>query len=169
MKRHAISSLVVGLVVATPAFADDKADVEAAIEYWGTSVADGCISDPNKIANLYAKDGVLWGTLSPSIRSDPAGIQAYFKDACTKLPKLTVEFKDHLVRVYGDTAIDSGTYVFSFEKDGAKTDLPARYTFVLVKDGGQWQIVDHHSSAMPKEGRPPAIEKQDGIGGRALQ
>jgi uncharacterized protein (TIGR02246 family) len=159
MKRHAISSLAVLFLLATPVFADDSANVKAAIENWGKSVADGCISDPNKIANLYAKDGVLWGTLSPAIRSDPAGIQGYFKDACAKLPRLTVEFKDHLVRVYGDTAIDSGTYVFSFEKDGAKTDLPARYTFVLVKNGGQWQIVDHHSSAMPK----------DGTGSRALQ
>jgi uncharacterized protein (TIGR02246 family) len=138
------------LLLASPTIADDKAEVKAAIESWGKTVADGCTSDPNKIANLYAKDGVLWGTLSPAIRSDAAGIQGYFKDACVKLPKLTVDFKDHLVRVYGNTAVDSGTYVFSFEKEGAKTELPARYTFVLVKNGGQWQIVDHHSSAMPK-------------------
>ena len=150
MKRHAISSLALLLLAASTANADDKANVEAATESWGKSIADGCSHDPNRIANLYAKDGVLWGTLSPSLRSDAAGIQDYFKDICAKLPKLTVAFKDRLIRVYGDTAIDSGTYVFSFEKDGAKTDLPARYTFVLVKDGGQWQIVNHHSSAMPK-------------------
>jgi len=150
MKKVAISSVALLLFAASAAIADDKADVKAAIENWGKTVADGCTSDPNKIANLYAKDGVLWGTISQSIRSDAAGIQDYFKGACVKLPKLTVEFKDHLVRVYGNAAIDSGTYVFSFEKDGAKTDLPARYTFVLVKNGGQWQIVDHHSSAMPQ-------------------
>ena len=150
MQRLAASSVALLLLAADPAIADDKADVTAAIESWGRTVADGCTSDPNKIANLYAKDGVLWGTLSPSIRSDAAGIQDYFTGACAKLPKLTVAFKDHLVRVYGDTAIDSGTYVFSFEKDGAKADLPARYTFVLVKTGGRWQIVDHHSSAMPR-------------------
>jgi uncharacterized protein (TIGR02246 family) len=150
MERPAIATVALLLLAIVPAVADDNADVKAAIESWGKTVADGCTSDPNKIANLYAKDGVLWGTLSPSIRSDAAGIQGYFKDACGKLPKLTVEFKDHLVRVYGNTAIDSGTYVFSFEKDGAKADLPARYTFVLVKDGARWEIVDHHSSAMPK-------------------
>ena len=150
MQRLAASSAALMLLAADPAIADDKADVTAAIESWGRTVADGCTSDPNKIANLYAKDGVLWGTLSPSIRSDAAGIQDYFSGACAKLPKLTVEFKDHLVRVYGDTAIDSGTYVFSFDKDGAKTDLPARYTFGLVKACDRWQIVDHHSSAMPK-------------------
>jgi uncharacterized protein (TIGR02246 family) len=150
MKRQAISGVALLLLATSPATADDKADVIAAIESWGKAVAHGCTSDPGKIASLYAKDGVLWGTLSQSIRRDAAGIQAYFKDACAKLPKLTVAFKDHLVRVYGNTAIDSGIYVFSFEKDGAKTDLPARYTFVLVKNGGQWQIVDHHSSVMPK-------------------
>src|SRR5262245_23742209 len=150
MKRPAISIVALSLLAAGPALADDKADVQAAIETWGRTVADGCTSDPNKIARLYAQDGVLWGTISHSIRNGAAGIQDYFQGACVKLPKLTVEFKDHLVRVYGNTAIDSGIYVFSFEKDGAKTDLPARYTFVLVKNGGQWQIVDHHSSAMPK-------------------
>ena len=150
MKGLATSTVALSLFATCPAIADEKADVKDAIESWGKTVAEGCISDPDKIAGLYAKDGVLWGTLSPSIRSDAAGIQGYFKDACVKLPKLTVAFKDHLVRVYGNTAIDSGTYVFSFEKDGAKTDLPARYTFVLVRNGGRWQIVDHHSSAMPK-------------------
>ena len=150
MKRLAMSSAALLLVAASVAFADDKADVKTAIETWGSAVADGCASDPGKIARLYAQDGVLWGTLSPSIRSDAAGIQDYFNDACAKLPKLTVAFKDHLVRVYGDTAIDSGTYVFSFEKDGIRADLPARYTFVLRKTGDRWRIVDHHSSAMPK-------------------
>jgi uncharacterized protein (TIGR02246 family) len=149
MRRLAISSLALALL-AGAAIADDRADVKAAIESWGKTVADGCTSDPNKIARLYAKDGVLWGTLSQSLRSDAVGIRDYFEGACAKLPKLRVEFKDHRVRVYGNTAVDSGTYVFSFEKDGAKADLPARYTFVLVKNGGQWQIVDHHSSAMPQ-------------------
>jgi uncharacterized protein (TIGR02246 family) len=146
-----ISAVALVLLAVSPAVGDDRADVEAAIEGWGNTVADGCTSDPNKIARLYAKDGVLWGTLSQSIRADAAGIQDYFSGACAKLPKLTVAFRDHHIRVYGDTAIDSGTYVFSFEKDGARAELPARYTFVLVKSGGLWQIVDHHSSAMPQQ------------------
>ena len=54
------------------------------------------------------------------------------------------------VRVYGDTAINSGYYTFSYEKDGQPTQLPARYSFALVKRDGKWLIVDHHSSTMPK-------------------
>jgi hypothetical protein len=30
------------------------------------------------------------------------------------------------------------------------TQLPARYSFTLVKRDGKWLIADHHSSAMPK-------------------
>ena len=33
--------------------------------------------------------------------------------------------------------------------DGETKTLPARYSFTFVKDGGNWMIVDHHSSAMP--------------------
>jgi hypothetical protein len=54
------------------------------------------------------------------------------------------------IRVYGgDTAVNTGYYTFSFEKDGATQSLPARYSFTLVKRDGDWEIVDHHSSAMP--------------------
>jgi hypothetical protein len=71
--------------------------------------------------------------------------------ACKTLPKLTVEFHDPLIRVYGgDTAINSGSYTLSYEKDGEKVKLPARYSFTLVKRDGQWLIVDHHSSTLPK-------------------
>ena len=66
------------------------------------------------------------------------------------LPNLTVTFEDPYIRVYGDTAVNTGYYTFSYEKDGATQSLPARYSFTLVKRDGDWQIVDHHSSAMPQ-------------------
>jgi uncharacterized protein (TIGR02246 family) len=148
MKRLAISSLALSLV-ASPVYADDEQDVLAAMNQWSETVAEGCTSDPNKIVALYAPDGVLWGTISATIRSGTDPITDYFVNACQKLPKLSVVFKDPLVRVYGDTAINSGYYTFSYEKDGKKVDLPARYSFTLVKSNGKWLIADHHSSIMP--------------------
>ena len=53
------------------------------------------------------------------------------------------------IRVYGDTAINTGYYTFSFLKDGESKSLPARYSFVYVKRNGDWKIVDHHSSKVP--------------------
>jgi hypothetical protein len=99
--------------------------------------------------DIYSKDAVLWGTLSPTVRSDPAGVKAYFVSAFQALPKLTVKFGEQFIRVYGDTAIDTGYYTFSYTKDGETKSLPARYSFTLVKEGNDCKIADHHSSAMP--------------------
>jgi hypothetical protein len=61
---------------------------------------------------------VLWGTLSPTVRSDPAALKAYFVGAFQALPKATVKFGDQLIRVYGNTAVNTGYYTFSYTKDG---------------------------------------------------
>jgi uncharacterized protein (TIGR02246 family) len=138
--------LFLGLTLAPSAQAGPQEDVAAATAKWGEVVAE---NNPETISALYAKDGVLWGTLSPTVRSDSGGINAYFVGAYKALPKLTVKFGDQLIRVYGNTAVNTGYYTFSFVKDGKTESLPARYSFTFVKDGDKWVIVDHHSSAMP--------------------
>jgi len=150
MKPSLLAVSLAALAIATPALADDKAAVLGAMELWKSKLTEACSTDASHILPLYAQDGVLWGTISTTIRSDPAAVADYFVNACKKLPKLTVQFKDPLVRLYGDTAVNSGSYTFSYEKDGKMVDLPARYSFTLVKRGNQWLIVDHHSSAMPQ-------------------
>jgi hypothetical protein len=96
---------------------------------------------------------VLWGTLSPTVRSDPAALKAYFVGAFQALPKATVKFGDQLIRVYGETAVNTGYYTFSYTKDGETKSIPARYSFNYVKDGNDCKIVDYHSSAMPSPPR----------------
>ncbi|GAE50948.1 calcium/calmodulin-dependent protein kinase II association-domain-containing protein, partial [Xanthomonas arboricola pv. pruni str. MAFF 311562] len=50
-----------------------------------------------------------------------------------------------------DSAVDAGVYTFTLtDKDGKKTDVQARYTFVYEKRDGKWLIINHHSSAMPE-------------------
>lgn len=152
MKRLAVIATMLTSVSINVAMADDTADVTAAMNAWKENLGAACGGGgADKILPLYAEDGVLWGTISPTVRNSRAGLEDYFVGACKKLPKLTVEFKDPLIRIYGgDTAINTGAYVFSYEKDGQMVQLPARYSFTLVKTGGKWLIADHHSSAMPK-------------------
>jgi uncharacterized protein (TIGR02246 family) len=128
------------------AVAGPQEDVAAAAQEWATIFAD---NNPDTMMGLYAKDGVLWGTLSPSVRSDPAAVKAYFVGAFQALPKATVKFGDQLIRVYGNTAVNTGYYTFSYTKDGETKSIPARYSFTYVLDGNNWKIVDHHSSAVP--------------------
>jgi uncharacterized protein (TIGR02246 family) len=128
------------------AWAGPKEDVAAATQAWALALGQ---DDPEKVLPLYAGDAVLWGTLSPMVRSDRAAVRDYFVTAFKVLPGLKVAFGDQLIRVYGNTAVNTGYYTFSYVKDGQSESLPARYSFVFVNNGNRWLIVDHHSSAMP--------------------
>ena len=143
--RGAVLVLSAGLSMQTATACPQEA-VARAVEKWITVFAD---NNPDTITALYSKDAVLWGTLSPTVRSDPAALKAYFVGAFQALPKATVKFGDQLIRVYGDTAVNTGYYTFSYTKDGETKSIPARYSFTFVKDGTDCKIVDHHSSAMP--------------------
>src|SRR5262245_4613230 len=137
--------LTAGLSVQT-ATACPRESVAAAAAKWTTVFAE---NNPDTILLLYSKDAVLWGTLSSTVRSDTAGLKAYFVAAFQALPKATVKFGEQLIRVYGDTAVNTGYYTFSYTKDGETKSIPARYSFTYVKDGNDCKIVDHHSSAVP--------------------
>jgi hypothetical protein len=85
IRRVALLPLIfLSLVIASAAWAEPKTDVAAATAKWAQV-------DPDQITALYAKIGVLWGTLSPTVRSDPAAIRAYFVNAFTVLPQAKVE------------------------------------------------------------------------------
>jgi len=148
-RKFATTGLVLSIVLLSfvpLASAGPKEEVEAATLAWGRALGE---DDPDKVLPHYAQDAVLWGTLSPTVRSDRAALRDYFVTAFKVLPGLKVSFGDQLIRVYGDTAVNTGYYTFSYGNDGEPKTLPARYSFTYVKNGGRWFIVDHHSSAMP--------------------
>jgi len=128
------------------ALAGPKEDVADATAKWAQTLGQ---NDPDKVLLLYATDGVLWGTLSPTVRADRAALRDYFVTAFKVLPGLKVAFGEQLIRVYGNTAVNTGYYTFSYTRDGEAKTLPARYSLTFVKEGENWMIVDHHSSAMP--------------------
>ena len=142
----ALGLCMVLLSFGSSALVEPKADVAAATLAWGQALGD---DDPEKVLPFYSDDAVLWGTLSPTVRSDRSALRDYFVTAFKVLPGLKVAFGDQLIRVYGDTAVNTGYYTFSYVQDGAAKSLPARYSFTYVKSGERWLIVDHHSSAMP--------------------
>ena len=52
-----------------------------------------------------------------------------------------------------DAAIDTGLYQFTLtNRNGSRSVVNARYTFVYERRGGRWLIVNHHSSAVPTGG-----------------
>src|SRR3979490_947116 len=125
-------------------------DVAASTLAWAQALGE---DDPDKVLPLYSDDAVFWGTLSPTVRADRAALRNYFVTAFKVLPGLKVAFGDQLIRVYGNTAVNTGYHTFFYVKDGETKSVPARYSFPYVKSGEHWLIVDHHSSAMPSPPR----------------
>ena len=88
--RRLISALLVVLagslfVTASVASAGPKEDIAAATMKWAKTLEQ---HDPDKVVLLYATDGVLWGTLSPTLRADRAALRDYFVTAFKVLPNL---------------------------------------------------------------------------------
>jgi uncharacterized protein (TIGR02246 family) len=142
----ALALCIILFSFASNALVSPKDEVAEATQTWAQALGE---DDPDKVLPLYADDAVLWGTLSPTVRADRAALRDYFVTAFRVLPGLKVAFGDQLIRVYGNTAVNTGYYTFSYIKDGETKSLPARYSFTFVKNGERWLIVDHHSSAMP--------------------
>ena len=68
-------------------------------------------NNPDTIAALYSKDAVLWARFRPGTIG-PAAVKAYFVGAYKALPKPTVKFGEQLIRVYGNTAVNTGYYTY---------------------------------------------------------
>jgi hypothetical protein len=103
------------LLIGSVASAGPKEDVAAATVKWAQTLGE---NDPDKVLLLYAADGVLWGTLSPTVRADRAALRDYFVTAFKVLPGLKVTFGEQLIRVYGGTAVNTGYYTFACEGRG---------------------------------------------------
>ncbi len=113
---------------------------------WKAALSSG---NEENVTKLYHKDAVLWGTLSPVIRNTPELIREYFVKFAT-LEDIKVEFRDREVRRYGDIALNTGYYYFSWKADGKKIIVPGRYSFVY-KFEDEWKIIEHHSSVIPDQ------------------
>ncbi|MEW2396422.1 SgcJ/EcaC family oxidoreductase [Streptomyces sp. NPDC046862] len=125
-----------------------KAQVTKLFDNWNAALQTG---DPDKVADLYAKDAVLLPTVSNKVRTDRAGIVDYFEHFLANKP-VGKKVETHVNVLDGNSAIDTGVYQFTLTdpKSGEKSVVKARYTYEYEKRNGTWLIVNHHSSKMPE-------------------
>jgi uncharacterized protein (TIGR02246 family) len=124
-----------------------EAAVEAVITAWADAFAT---MDGAKSAALYSADGRLWGTSGVTQAIGPDPIRAYFDSGRQRAKSRQVVIGEHGTRVYGDTAVSSGSYTFqSVLLDGSPSVRRARFSMTFVRQNGRWRIVDHHSSDVP--------------------
>ena len=109
---------------------------------WNNALQTG---DPKQVAALYENNAILLPTISNQVRHNNEEREDYFVNFLAKGPVGKIDESN--VRTFGDVAINSGVYTFTF-KDGAS--VQARFTYVYRWNGQKWLIVEHHSSQMPE-------------------
>ena len=121
---------------------DTSASVAAATAAWVDAFNS---RDPSRITALYDPQAVLTDASEPKPRNGTAAIADYYKSGSQR-PTQRVALGERSIRIFGDTAIDSGTYNLFEMRDGNATVTPARYTLVYKQRGGRWLIVDHQAA-----------------------
>lgn len=98
----------------------------------------------------YASDAVFFPTFINSANT-PETRKAFLTTLIAKKP-VAVLNNDQRVRIFGDIATCSGTWVFDVNAaDGSREKKPVRYLFVFEKRGGKWLIIEQHVSAFPEK------------------
>ncbi|MGW1613197.1 SgcJ/EcaC family oxidoreductase [Streptomyces sp. NPDC002285] len=147
----AVGTVAAGAAVAGPGWGDGKPgkkQIAGLFDQWNRTLQTG---DPEKVADLYASDAVLLPTVSNEVRADHAAIVDYFEHFLANKP-VGKKIETHINVLDNNSAIDAGTYQFTLTdpETGARSVVEARYTYAYEKRGGEWLIVNHHSSKMPE-------------------
>ncbi len=117
-------------------------NIEKLFDEWNEALQTG---DPKKVASLYESNAIFIPTISNQVRHNHEEIEEYFIQFLAKGPSGKIDESN--IRIFGDIAINSGTYTFTF-LDG--TSVPARFTFLYQWNKQRWLIIEHHSSTMPE-------------------
>lgn len=133
----------------------EVAEIKASLQRW---IEAFNLRKPEQICALYHPEAVLWGTTAQALITSPDGLRQYFEGHCAALTPLTVTLTDQRVRIFGDMAVNSGSYTLATITREQRLEMPARFSFTYLKTGSDWLIVDHHSSWVPGSHAPAGPE-----------
>lgn len=117
-------------------------EISELFEQWNNALQTG---EPGKVVALYESNAILLPTVSNKVRHNHEEIEDYFAHFLAKGPVGKIDEAN--IRTFGQLAINSGIYTFSFNDGNSVT---ARYTFVYRWNGVRWLIIEHHSSQLPE-------------------
>jgi ketosteroid isomerase-like protein len=100
--------------------------------------------DGNWFQQTFAEDYVWFGP-----NGEVIGKAEYIRDLVSgDLVWDSVAVRDMKVRLYGDTAIATGRFFGKGRYKGRPLDERQRFTSVLIKRNGRWQIIAEHCSKL---------------------
>ena len=122
-------------------------DVKQADLQWQNQLST---QSAERMAALYETNAVLLATFENNPITTPEGRLQYFQDLFGSMKSLHVVFDKEILQVFPGGAVSSGLYTFKGMKEGKPTAVAARYTFVYEATPQGCQLIEHHSSVLPK-------------------
>lgn len=101
------------------------------------------------LTDLYSDHAVLIPTLAPGLQRSPHALHQYFTMLTAREELQAVLLQEDFRMLGKNAAIHAGIYRFEFQNETGAQSLPARFTFVYTREGGEWKILHHHSSQLP--------------------
>jgi uncharacterized protein (TIGR02246 family) len=134
MRRIAILAVFLGLM-ATPALAQSKTEIQQLNDQWAAAVNKG---DAAAVAAMYTQDAYVLPAGAPMVKGRPA-IEAFVKQLTQQLGDFkltTLEVKP----LRPDAALEIGTATFK-TKAQPPQDGAVKYAVVWQKEDGSWKLL----------------------------
>jgi uncharacterized protein (TIGR02246 family) len=128
-----------------------KAAVEAT---WAAATAATKKGDVAGLLALYTPDAIVLDPAASTVRGR-AAIEKYLKDTFAAVKFVDMTHKTDSFEVYGDAAVETGTYVQTIQEKGkSPARVEGRYTIVFKNVNGQW--LAHRDVSVPMPAAPGA-------------
>ncbi len=143
------NAIIIALVLCTTiSFGRARAEtadqtVSAITEKWSAAFNK---LDADGLAQLYSRNALFYGS-TPPLYKGKEGVAAYF-NALPRWKSPTVQFSDIVANPIGSDVINvAGTATFVIAENAPP--IVFRLTWVVMREDGEWKIVNHHVSPKP--------------------
>ena len=141
-KFQLVLVVMLALLMPMAAIAGPAEEANAVVDRWSAAYTS---NDPDEVTKNYWPDAILLGTVSPVMSEGTDAIRKYFSPLKGSGNKNVVGERRTIVLSDGAVVV-AGFYEFTGMKDGMPVPRPSRFTMLIVKRDGVWNIAHHHSS-----------------------
>jgi len=120
---------------------EDSDIVSALIAKWSAGFAK---LDAAALSSLYSKNAFFFGS-NPKLYRGRDGVAAYF-DGLARWRSPSSVFSEVQTEKAGPDLINMAALV-SFDFEGERPELVVKMSWVIVREDGDWKIVNHHASS----------------------
>ncbi len=146
-----------------PAHAALRSEIAQLAQAWAIHMGKG---DLRNVLWLYSPDAHIYSLNGRHIYGKKE-IEEYLTAEFQSKQNLVIKFDEQYVRIFDDTAINSGDMTFSYKQNNKPYLIKAYYTFVYHKTIKGWFIEIEHLSPVDttSQTQEKEVKKEDDEGG----